>query len=132
MILTITNLNKQYANSAHALKDVSFSIESGMFGLLGPNGAGKSSLIRSLATLQEADSGSVTLGDIDVLAEKDKARKVLGYLTQESGDYPRTSATDLLHHLAILKGFDNCERLCQPGLQYRHVPVCVQFTNQGK
>ena len=107
MILTITNLNKQYANGVHALKDVSFSIERGMFGLLGPNGAGKSSLMRTLATLQEADSGSVTLGDIDVLAEKDKVRKVLGYLPQEFGVYPRTSATDLLHHLAILKGFDN-------------------------
>ena len=107
MILTITNLNKQYANGVHALKDVSFSIDKGMFGLLGPNGAGKSSLMRTLATLQEADSGSVTLGDIDVLAEKDKVRKVLGYLPQEFGVYPRTSATDLLHHLAILKGFDN-------------------------
>jgi ABC-type multidrug transport system ATPase subunit len=107
MILSISNLNKQYANGVHALKDVSFTIEKGMFGLLGPNGAGKSSLMRTLATLQEADSGSVTLGDIDVLAEKDKVRKVLGYLPQEFGVYPRTSATDLLHHLAILKGFDN-------------------------
>lgn len=106
MILTITNLNKQYANGVHALKDVSLTIEKGMFGLLGPNGAGKSSLMRTLATLQEADSGTVTLGEIDVLKEKDAVRKVLGYLPQEFGVYPRTSATDLLHHLAILKGFD--------------------------
>lgn len=106
MILTITNLNKQYANGVHALKDVSLTIEKGMFGLLGPNGAGKSSLMRTLATLQEADSGSVTLGEIDVLKEKEAVRKVLGYLPQEFGVYPRTSATDLLHHLAILKGFD--------------------------
>jgi ABC-2 type transport system ATP-binding protein len=107
MILTITNLNKQYGNGVHALKDVSLTIEKGMFGLLGPNGAGKSSLMRTLATLQEADSGSATLGDIDVLKQKDEIRKVLGYLPQEFGVYPRTSATDLLHHLAILKGFEN-------------------------
>jgi ABC-2 type transport system ATP-binding protein len=106
MILTITNLNKQYANGVHALKDISLTIEKGMFGLLGPNGAGKSSLMRTLATLQEADSGTVTLGEIDVLKEKEAVRKVLGYLPQEFGVYPRTSATDLLHHLAILKGFD--------------------------
>lgn len=106
MILTITNLNKQYANGVHALKDVNLTIEKGMFGLLGPNGAGKSSLMRTLATLQEADSGKITLGDIDVLRDKDKVRSVLGYLPQEFGVYPRTSATDLLHHLAILKGFD--------------------------
>ena len=91
----------------HALKDVSLTIEKGMFGLLGPNGAGKSSLMRTLATLQEADSGTATLGDIDVLKQKDEVRKVLGYLPQEFGVYPRTSATELLHHLAILKGFEN-------------------------
>jgi ABC-type multidrug transport system ATPase subunit len=107
MILTITNLNKQYGNGVHALKDVSLTIEKGMFGLLGPNGAGKSSLMRTLATLQEADSGTATLGDIDVLKQKDEVRKVLGYLPQEFGVYPRTSATELLHHLAILKGFEN-------------------------
>ena len=78
-----------------------------MFGLLGPNGAGKSSLMRTLATLQDADSGSIKLGDIDVLNDKDSVRKVLGYLPQEFGVYPRTSAVELLDHLALLKGFDN-------------------------
>jgi ABC-type multidrug transport system ATPase subunit len=78
-----------------------------MFGLLGPNGAGKSSLMRTLATLQDADSGSVTLGDIDVLNDKEAVRKVLGYLPQEFGVYPRTSAVDLLDNLALLKGFEN-------------------------
>ncbi|MFD2203142.1 ABC transporter ATP-binding protein [Shivajiella indica] len=106
MILTITQLNKQYANGVHALKDINLTIEKGMFGLLGPNGAGKSSLMRTLATLQEADSGTITLGEINVLKEKDEVRKILGYLPQEFGVYPRTSATDLLHHLAVLKGFD--------------------------
>lgn len=105
MELKITQLNKQYPNGVHALKDVSFTIEKGMFGLLGPNGAGKSTLMRTLATLQDADSGSVTLGEIDVLRDKDAVRRILGYLPQEFGVYPRTSATDLLHYLAVLKGF---------------------------
>lgn len=106
MILSIQNLNKQYGNGVHALKNVSLEIKTGMFGLLGPNGAGKSSLMRTLATLQEADSGNATLADIDILKDKDHVRRVLGYLPQEFGVYPRTSAVELLHHLAILKGFD--------------------------
>ena len=105
MILRIENLNKQYANGVKALNNVSLTIGKGMFGLLGPNGAGKSSLMRTLATLQEADSGSAFLGETDILHQKDTIRKVLGYLPQEFGVYPRTSAIDLLNHLAILKGF---------------------------
>ncbi|KGO93522.1 ABC transporter ATP-binding protein [Flavobacterium subsaxonicum] len=105
MDLVIKNLDKQYSNGVHALNNVSLTINKGMFGLLGPNGAGKSSLMRTLATLQDADSGSITLGDIDVLNNKDGVRKVLGYLPQEFGVYPRTSAVDLLDHLALLKGF---------------------------
>lgn len=104
MNLKIENLNKQYSNGVHALKDVSLTIGKGMFGLLGPNGAGKSSLMRTLATLQEADSGKVALDDIDVLREKDKVRSILGYLPQEFGVYPRSSALELLDHLALLKG----------------------------
>jgi ABC-2 type transport system ATP-binding protein len=105
MQLQITNLNKQYPNGVHALHNVNLTITNGMFGLLGPNGAGKSSLMRTLATLQDADSGSVTLNDIDVLHNKEAVRKVLGYLPQEFGVYPRTSAVDLLTHMALLKGF---------------------------
>lgn len=105
MILQINNLNKQYANGVHALNNVSLTINKGMFGLLGPNGAGKSSLMRTLATLQDADSGSATLGDIDVLKDKEAVRKVLGYLPQEFGVYPRMSAVELLDYLALLKGF---------------------------
>ena len=104
MILQINNLSKQDSNGVHALNDINLTINTGMFGLLGPNGAGKSSLMRTLATLQEADSGSVRLGDIDVLNNKDEVRKVLGYLPQEFGVYPRTSAINLLDHLALLKG----------------------------
>jgi len=107
MELIIKNLNKKYSNGVHALNDVSLTIPTGMFGLLGPNGAGKSSLMRTIATLQDADSGSITLGDIDVLNDKDAVRKVLGYLPQEFGVYPGTSAIDLLNHLALLKGFEN-------------------------
>lgn len=107
MELIIQNLDKKYGNGVHALNNVSLTINKGMFGLLGPNGAGKSSLMRTLATLQDVDSGSVTLGDIDVLNNKDAVRKVLGYLPQEFGVYPRTSSLDLLDHLALLKGFDS-------------------------
>lgn len=107
MELIIKNLDKKYSNGVHALNNVNLTIQKGMFGLLGPNGAGKSSLMRTLATLQDADSGTVTLGDIDILNNKDEIRKVLGYLPQEFGVYPRTSAVDLLDHLALLKGFDN-------------------------
>ncbi len=107
MELQINNLNKRYSNGVIALDNVSLTIGKGMFGLLGPNGAGKSTLMRTVATLQDADSGTVTLGDIDVLHEKEKVRKVLGYLPQEFGVYPRTSASELLDHLALLKGFSN-------------------------
>jgi len=107
MILQISNLNKRYSNGVVALDNVSLTVEKGMFGLLGPNGAGKTSLMRTLATLQDADSGSVTFGDIDVLKDKDAVRKLLGYLPQEFGVYPRTTAFDLLDHLALLKGFGN-------------------------
>jgi ABC-type multidrug transport system ATPase subunit len=87
-----------------ALDNVSLTIPAGMYGLLGPNGAGKSTLMRTLATLQEPDSGSATLGDIDVLKQKDEARKRLGYLPQEFGVYPRISVEDMLSHIALLKG----------------------------
>ena len=90
MELRIENLSKTYANGVRALDDVSLTIPAGMYGLLGPNGAGKSTLMRTLATLQEPDSGSAQLGDIDMLGQKDKVRRQLGYLPQEFGVYPRT------------------------------------------
>ncbi len=104
MSLTIKNLSKTYSNGVRALNDVSLDIPTGMFGLLGPNGAGKSSLMRTIATLQEPDTGSIMLGDLDVLREKDEVRKILGYLPQEFGVYPKISAETLLDHLAVLKG----------------------------
>ncbi|MBC8087718.1 MAG: ABC transporter ATP-binding protein [Phycisphaerae bacterium] len=105
MLLSIQSVSKTYANGVHALRDVSLSIPAGMYGLLGPNGAGKSTLMRTLATLQDPDSGSITLGDIDVIRQKDKLRQTLGYLPQEFGVYPKVSAEALLDHFAILKGF---------------------------
>jgi ABC-type multidrug transport system ATPase subunit len=114
MELRIEHLSKTYDNGTRALNDVSLTIPSGMFGLLGPNGAGKSTLMRILATLQEADSGSVSLGDpsrgsgqVDVLRDKDAVRRTLGYLPQEFGLYPKVTAEDLLDHFAVLKGITN-------------------------
>ena len=104
MKLVIKNLSKTYSNGVQALKDVNLEIGTGMFGLLGPNGAGKSSLMRTIATLQEPDSGSITFGDIDVLTQKDDVRRILGYLPQEFGVYPKSDAETLLDHLAVLKG----------------------------
>ena len=107
MELTINNLSKTYPNGVKALNNLSLSIPRGMFGLLGPNGAGKSSLMRTIATLQEADQGTIFLGEIDVLKNKEEVRKLLGYLPQDFGTYPNMSAEDLLDHIAILKGITN-------------------------
>jgi ABC-2 type transport system ATP-binding protein len=107
MELIIQNLSKTYSNGVHALKNVNLTIPKGMFGLLGPNGAGKSSLMRTIATLQEADSGSVTLGSLDILKQKNETRKILGYLPQEFGVYPKISAETMLDHIASLKGIQN-------------------------
>jgi ABC-2 type transport system ATP-binding protein len=115
MELRIEHLAKTYPNGVHALRDVTLTIPSGMFGLLGPNGAGKSTLMRTIATLQEPDAGSITLGErgaapgqaIDVLLEKDRLRRTLGYLPQEFGVYPSVSAERLLNHFAVLEGFTN-------------------------
>src|SRR5687767_14264358 len=118
MHLAIHGVSKTYPNGVRALRDVTLDIPSGMYGLLGPNGAGKSTLMRTIATLQEPDSGTITLGDpagagqaIDVLREKDRVRRTLGYLPQECGVYPSVSAERLLNHFAILEGFgDRGER----------------------
>ena len=104
MQLDIRNISKTYPNGVRALNDVSLVIPPGMYGLLGPNGAGKSTLMRILATLQEPDSGSIRLGDLDVVEQKDEVRKTLGYLPQEFGVYPKVSAEALLDHFALLKG----------------------------
>jgi len=105
--LKINNLTKTYPNGVKALNGVSIELTNGMFGLLGPNGAGKSSLMRTLATLQEADSGSAFLDDIDIFKNPTELRKVLGYLPQEFSVYPKITAYQLLDHIAILKGITN-------------------------
>src|SRR5690606_29995507 len=103
-MLKILGLSKTYDNGVHALRDVSLEIPSGMFGLLGPNGAGKSTLMRTIATLQAPDAGSIHLGELDMLAEPTEARRRLGYLPQEFGVYPKVGAEAMLDHFAILKG----------------------------
>ena len=107
MALTITGLSKTYPNGVKALTNLSLTIGNHMFGLLGPNGAGKSSLMRTVATLQDPDSGTIFLDQLDVLKQKDEVRKVLGYLPQEFGVYPKMSALDMLQHLAVMKGITN-------------------------
>ena len=107
MQLEINNLSKTYSNGVQALKGVSLTINKGMFGLLGQNGAGKSTLMRIIATLQDADTGSIYFDDIDVIKEPDRLRQVLGYLPQEFGVYPAATATELLTHIADMKGIIN-------------------------
>ena len=107
MELRIEGLSKSYPNGVKALDNVSLTIRHGMYGLLGPNGAGKSTLMRTIATLQEPDSGRIGLDGIDVLRQKEEVRKLLGYLPQDFGVYPRITAQDMLDHLALLKGFVN-------------------------
>src|SRR5687767_12660325 len=104
MELQIRNLSKSYANGVRALNNITLTIPRGMFGLLGPNGAGKSTLMRTIATLQEPDEGSIHFGGIDVLRQKDRVRERLGYLPQEFGLYPNVTAERLLDHFAVLKG----------------------------
>lgn len=123
MELKIDGLSKTYPNGLKALDGVSLIIRSGMYGLLGPNGAGKSTLMRILATLQEPDTGQVSMGSIDVLRQKDDVRKLLGYLPQDFGVYPRVTAQDMLDHLALLKGMIN------PGERKAVVEAMLQRCN---
>lgn len=110
MKLNIENISKTYPNGVQALKNVSIEIGNGIFGLLGPNGAGKSTLMRTIAALQDADSGTITLGDVDVEKDKQGLREMLGYLPQEFGVYPKVSAIDLLDHMAVMKGITDAKR----------------------
>jgi len=123
MQLVIRDLSKTYSNGTRALKDVSLEVPQGMFGLLGPNGAGKSTLMRIIATLQEPDAGSIRLGDIDVLRDKEKVRQTLGYLPQSFGFHPRVSAERLLEHFAVLKG------LVDQGVRRDVVEALLRRTN---
>ena len=110
MKLNIDNISKTYPNGVQALKNVSIEIGNGIFGLLGPNGAGKSTLMRTIAALQDADSGTIMLGDVDVEKDKQGMREMLGYLPQEFGVYPKVSAIDLLDHMAVMKGITDTKR----------------------
>ncbi len=122
-MLHIQNISKTYSNGVKAINNISLQIGPGMFGLLGPNGAGKSSLMRTIATLQLPDEGSLTFGEIDILKQPHELRKVLGYLPQEFGVYPKVSAEELLTHLAVLKG------LSEPKSRKEWVDYLLQKTN---
>src|SRR6187431_1872906 len=104
MHLAIRDVSKTYTNGVRALRSVNLDIPRGMYGLLGPNGAGKSTLMRTIATLQQPDTGEIRLGDLDVLRQRAEVRKLLGYLPQEFGLYPNMSAEMTLDHFATLKG----------------------------
>lgn len=120
MQLTISHVSKTYSNGLKALNDINLTISPGMFGLLGPNGAGKSTLMRTIATLQDPDAGSIMLGEINIVKQKEELRKMLGYLPQDFGFYPKVNGEDMLHHFAVLKGINNkAERkeLCDALLQ---------------
>lgn len=123
MQLIISNVSKTYPNGLKALNNINLTIDKGMFGLLGPNGAGKSTLMRTIAALQDPDSGSIHLGNIDVLQQKTELRKTLGYLPQDFGFYPKVSADDLLNHFAVLKG------ITQKGERRALVDALLQQTN---
>ena len=122
-MLAIENLTHVYAGGVKALDNVSLEIGQGMFGLLGPNGAGKSTLMRSVATLQTPTSGTIKFDDIDVIKEPEKLRRVLGYLPQDFGVYPRVSAYDMLDHMAVLKG------ISKPSERRETVEALLQQTN---
>ena len=109
-MLKLENLSKTYANGVRALDNVSLEIPAGMYGLLGPNGAGKSTLMRTIATLQQPDTGSITLNGTDALKQPEELRQQLGYLPQDFGVYPRISALAMLDHLASLKGFSDSKQ----------------------
>ena len=123
MAVTISGLSKTYPNGVRALKNLTLTVGNNMFGLLGPNGAGKSTLMRTVATLQDPDSGTVHLDGLDVVANKNEVRKVLGYLPQEFGVYPKISASDMLHHLALMKG------ITSKGERKEMVDALLQQTN---
>ena len=120
MQLSIRSLTKTYPNGVRALNNINLTINNGLFGLLGPNGAGKSSLMRTIATLQDADTGNIFLDDLNVLEQKEEVKKILGYLPQEFGVYPNITAEELLNHIALLKGIATCI-----------LPYCVRNFKSG-
>lgn len=121
-MLSITDLNRTYADGTRALKNISLELPSGMIGLLGPNGAGKSSLMRTLACLQKADSGDIVFNNIDVFANPNGLRKVLGYLPQYFGVYPNMSCQAMLEHMSVLKGISRAAMKQQ-------IPKLLRITN---
>ena len=109
-MLNLTGISKTYPGGVQALQEINLDVPRGMFGLLGPNGAGKSTLMRTIATLQQPDRGAIRFDGIDILQDKTALRRTLGYLPQEFGAYPRTSALTMLKYLAALKGIHGSQQ----------------------
>ncbi|NMP03777.1 ABC transporter ATP-binding protein [Pseudoalteromonas arctica] len=128
-MLTLKNINKKYADGTQALNDVTITLPAGMVGLLGPNGAGKSTLMRTLACLQNADSGHINFNGLDVISQPDALRSLLGYLPQYFGVYPNMSCRALLEHIAVLKGIDGnaCKNQINSLLELTNL---TQFANK--
>jgi ABC-type multidrug transport system ATPase subunit len=121
MTFTIENLKKKYRKGPWALKGINLQIDKGVFGLLGPNGAGKTTMMRIVATLLEPTEGKVHFDGIDVLKERDKLRKVLGYLPQEYGLYPSLTALEFLDYIACLKGIADRRKAVDQALNHVHL-----------
>lgn len=100
MEIVIKNLSKNYGRKA-ALKNVSVTIHSGMYGLLGRNGAGKTSLMRILATLSVPSGGEVSMNGIPI-NETGKIREIVGYLSQNFSFYRNMSVYDAMDYLGLL------------------------------
>lgn len=121
--LVINGLSKRYPNGVQALDNVHLTIPNGIFGLLGENGAGKTTLMNILATLVQADKGTVRLGSLDCLAHPEEMRRHVGYLPQEFGVYPGVSAVEMLDHFAVLKG------IADAGQRRQHIGELLELVN---
>ncbi len=130
MELIITNVSKTYVNGTQALRNINLSVSHGLFGLLGPNGAGKSTLMRTIATLQEQDTGEIRFNDIDIKKDKMTLRKHLGFLPQEFGIYPEMTAEAMLHHIGILKGLIDKKKRSYNVLEMLDRTNLLQYRNK--
>ena len=108
--LEIRDVSKRYGD-VQALRDVSLAVDRGVLGLLGPNGAGKSTLMRIVATLARPTRGRVIWEGRPLSEDPDRLRRVLGYLPQAFGVYPKLTAREFLRYLAAAKGLAADDRI---------------------
>ena len=107
-MLEIKNLYKNYGK-VEALKDVSFSLDKGIYGLIGANGAGKSTLFKILTTSIDRTSGEVLYDGKDINTDSALYRKKIGYMPQQHKSYDHLSALQFLYYMAALKGIEKKE-----------------------